>query len=336
MIEVRSVLRASIALCMLLLVPATAGAAVDVRRDAATGAITIQGTSEAAESVTVARDDLGGLRVSETTAVTSSDASCLPDALVPGAVTCVAPASDANLTVTLGDGADVLDARDALGTNVVVDGGPGTDTFRFAGSSSIRINDATATDVVDLSLAANAATRVRYELASARLVVRCTKCETPFVATLPVFPGTVLLGSAVDDVELTTWRRPGRTVWSLGEGDDRFFGSPIHRSVVAGGLGQDGFVSRAAVDTFIGGAGHDRFADFGGRGDVLNGGADIDVFASLDGQRDTILGGASPIDSCARPHDTVRCDSGIVRGVEATTYLPFTSVKYVLGYVGIK
>jgi Ca2+-binding RTX toxin-like protein len=319
---------------VLVLPPAAVHASIDATRDAA-GSVYVTATGDAAEQVTLFQDGTATIRITDAAGpVGSSDGSCTVDA-TSGAATCPA-ASGAYVFVALGAGDDTLDARDARQVALTVDGGSGADTLQVGAGRMTRINDTTATDVIDLSHADDDVV-VRWQASRTRVVATCTGCETSWTVVLPARPGTVRTGDASDDVDLRTWRAGGTTAWQLGAGADRWFGSPVHRAIVDGGADADSLVSYAPVDTLLGGAGTDKIADFGGRGDVLRGGADGDVMASLDGQRDVFDGGASR-DMCLTigGRTTRQCDTGSVTGFEMSRLMPRTTPGWVLPMLGIR
>ena len=317
-----------------LLLPTTATAALDASRDAATGAIRITATAGSAERVVLDRSDDGQLRIADAaSAATSADATCTIDAA--GAATCPAPAGT-TVTLTLGDGADTLDARLATAVALSVDSGAGADRLRLGAAGMAVATSPDALDTVDLTHA-DGEVRVRYEAALRALVARCGECSLPWAVTLPASPAAIALGAADDDVDLTTWPGRGRTSWALGAGRDRFFGARVRRSVVDGGDDGDELLSRAPADTLLGGRGTDKIVDFGGSGDVLRGGADIDAMASLDGGADTIDGGSGR-DMCpSLRRERSTCDtSGRVRSFEMSIYLPVPTEWSVRQVIGIR
>lgn len=298
----------------LLIAPSIAGAVEVTRSD--DGSVRIVGAA-AADRVTIARDEAGLLVVADATGSTMTVADALVD-------------------VRLGAGNDIVDSRLATGVQLRLDGGAGADRFIVGTDVSTRIVDTTGTDTVDLSRV-EGDVRVRWRQSLRRLTATCPECAGRGTVELPARPGAVVLGSGDDDVDLAGWRVRGRTTWNLGAGQDRFFGSPIRRSIVNGGADADELVSWAAVDVLRGGPGTDQIADFGGTGDVLLGGADWDVMASLDGRRDRLDGGAAK-DMCpSLTRRATSCDtSGQARSFELVTYLPTTVWKTVLGVVGIR
>jgi hypothetical protein len=320
-----------------LVLPVGAHAAIDVTRDAATGGLAISSAVDAADAVTLARTDAGALRISASggTAPTSSDATCSAAADDALALDCTA-ASGTKVAINLGGGADRLDATAAFGVRLRVNGGPGIDTLVLGSSGTTTVVDGTAQDTVDLSHA-DSSIRVRYERAAAHLVARCSGCAAPGGRLLPTAPRTGVLGADADDVKQAAWRTRGRATWILGNGDDRFWGAPSHRSIVSAGKGWDTLVSSTAVDTLRGDTGMDRIADFGGTGDVLLGGADTDSIGSLDSRRDIIDGGASPDQCLSTSRKVAGCDTrpGGVRNMEQASYLPVHGQRLVLTSLGI-
>lgn len=327
-------LLAGVCSLLALALPAPAAAALDVTRDAASGGLRVASDGDEADAVTIERTAAGALRIHAVGGATSStDAACTADEELHNAVSC-ALAPGAVVGVALGPGNDMLDARAATGVTMLVDGGPGQDTFRIGATGTAKVADATSGDVIDLSHA-QGALRVRFERARARLVARCGGCPARWAVQLPAHPGRVVLGAHADDVDLVAWRAFGRTSWQLGADGDRFFGSPVHRSIVDAGADGDSLVSRTAVDVLRGGAGVDRLADFGGTGDLLAGGGDTDALASLDGRRDVIDGQAGR-DLCLTARGQMSgCDTGPVRSVETAQYQPITTLSFVLSTLGV-
>lgn len=310
----------------------TASAAIDVTR-ASDGVVWVRG-SDADETVTIDRADDGALRVTDAAgAATSSDATCEIDATT-GAARCDAGTTFAR--AVLAGGTDSLDASYADLAALIVNGGDGADTVRPAGAKFARVWDATTTDTVDVS-AFDGGARARWHKGQRRIAITCPDCSSPHTVLLSGRPGTVVLTPQDDDVDIRTWRVPGRTTWSLGQGSDRFFGSQRRRSVANGGDGIDRLVSYDAADVLRGESGDDKIADFGGRGDVLLGGPGIDAMSSMDRSRDTLDGGTGK-DFCLTPQGgrgTSHCDSGPVRHMETSTYLPLTTQSWVFMVLGI-
>ncbi len=331
---VRTVVACAVA-ASTLVVPATATAALDVTRDAATGAIRATASGDVTERVTISRADDGSLRFADATApVTASDASCIADA-ANGTVSCTTTAGQA-VELALGGGADELDARGATGIALRVDAGPGADRLRVGSSGMTTSVGTDALDTYDLSHADAGATG-RYEAAAKAVVVRCGGCEGGWSVTLPAQPKAVLLGTGDDDIDLRAWSVRGHTAWTTGAGRDRAIGSRIRRSTFTTGADPDVLLSWAPADRLLGGPGTDKIGDFGGAGDVLDGGPDIDIMASLDRARDTMRGGAGR-DMCPSLFGAMRtCDSsGRVSGFEMNLYLPLPTQNGILrGVLGV-
>lgn len=324
----------AIALALPFVVPAGASAALDVTRDPATGALNVSASGEMTERVTIDRAGDGALRIADAAAaVTSSDGACTVDPAA-GTVACAASSGQA-VNVSLGGGADELDARAATGITLRVDAGAAADRLRLGASGSAVATGTDALDTFDLSHA-DSSVRVRFDKASARVIARCAGCASPWAVTLPQRPKAVLLGTGDDDIDLRSWLLPGLTSWTTGAGRDRVIGSKTRRSSFNTGADPDVLVSWAPADTLLAGAGPDKLADLGGSGDILDGGADTDVMASLDGGRDTMRGGAGR-DMCPSMRlQMSTCDSsGRVSGFEMNLYLPTTSQTSVLRVVGI-
>jgi hypothetical protein len=297
-----------------LVVPSTAQAVEVTVRDG--GVVRVTGT-ESADHISITRDDDGALHVID-------------------AASTIDIAEFSSVDVRLGAGNDVLDTHLVRGVPLRLDGGPGADRLIVGAEALTRIVDTTATDTVDLSLV-DGGVEVRWQRSRRRIAATCIDCASPSVVVFPARPGTVVLGDDDEDVDLAGWRVRGRTAWKLGDGRNRFFGSPVRRSVVDGGVDTDQLVSWAAVDVLRGGRGADRIADFGGTGDVLQGGAGIDVVASLDGRRDRVDGGTGR-DMCpSLTRSASGCDtSRTARSFDLVTYLPTTAWRTVLRVVGIR
>jgi Ca2+-binding RTX toxin-like protein len=316
------------------LLPASASAALDVTRNAATGGFSVAASGDVAERVTLDRAGDGSLRIADAAGpVTSSDAACTADPAT-GTVSC-ATTSGMAVTVALGGGADTLDARSATGIALSVDAGAGADRLRLGASGMATATGTDRLDTFDLTHA-DASVRVRYEKAARRVVARCGGCSGAWAVTLPVNPKAVLLGTGDDDIDLRAWTVRGLTSWTTGAGRDRAIGSRYRRSVFNTGADPDVLLSWAPADTLLAGAGADKLADLGGSGDILDGGADIDVMASLDRGRDTMRGGAGR-DMCPSLRMQMStCDtSGRVSGFEMNLYLPVPTQTSVLRVVGI-
>lgn len=331
----RRLLTAAVTFALLAL-PQGALASIDVTADGS-GGVVVRATSDAVDSVVLDRNSSDQLRVIDTSgaAVTSSDAVCAADLEQPGAMAC-ALASGAAVAVDLGSQNDTFDSTLATGIALTVTGGDGADTLRVGSSGTTTLTDTTTTDTVDLS-SATSGVRIRYVAAPTfRLVASCSGCVPAWNVRLPASPGRVLLGASDDRVDLRAWRTYGRATFSLGDGVDRFFGSPTRRTTVDAGAGNDQLVSRAAADVLNAGAGNDHIADFGGTGDIIRGGPGTEVIASLDSRRDVIDGQGGP-DMCASlSRLPSRCDTGTVRGVEYAMYFPTTSERMILQMVGIR
>ncbi|MCW2921498.1 MAG: hypothetical protein JWL76_1372 [Thermoleophilia bacterium] len=320
----------ALAVCL----PASASAALDVTRDAATGGFNVAGSSDSIERVTIDRAGDGSLRIADSAApVTSSDAACTADTS-SGAVTCAASAGT-KVVLSLNGGADELDARGATGIALSVDGGAGADRLRLGAAGMVTATGTDALDTFDLSHA-DSDVRVRYEAAARRVVARCGGCAGAWAVTLPTNPKAVLLGTGDDDIDLRAWNMRGLTSWTTGTGRDRAVGSKLRRSSFDTGADADILVSYAPADTLKGGAGTDQIADLGGSGDILDGGADIDVMASLDGGRDTMRGGAGRDMCTSLRRATSTCDSsGRVSSFEMSTYVPLPAPATILQVLGI-
>lgn len=330
----RSTGTAMLAALALLAVPQAAGAAVDVTSDGAGGVLVTGG--DAAESVVLDRASTGRLRVVDTsgTPVTSSDATCSADVEQPTAVTCAVDA----VSVALGAAGDTFDSTALTGSvTLTVSGGDGADTLRVGSPGTTTLTDVTLTDTIDLSSATSGIT-ARYQASPVfRVVATCGGCAPAWTVRLPAGPGRVVLGPMDDRVELNAWRSYGRTTWVMGDGLDRFFGSPTRRSTVNAGLGNDQLVSRAAADTFNAGEGSDKLADLGGAGDILRAGPGVDTMASLDSRRDTVDGQGGRDMCLSRNRSTSGCDTGgPVRGIENPTYFPVTTQKMIFQAIGIR
>lgn len=322
--------RVVLLVCLFVLAaPVHALGAVNVTRSAAGGDVTITGTADA-DSIAIARAESGnGLLVDGRagTAVTSSDGSCTPEPDAPATIRCEVPGIT-RVSVRLGAGADVLDAMLASRIHLTVRGGPGIDRLRVGAGGTVRVEDGSAQDVIDMSHA-DSPVRVRYDAKVRRVVAICSCPDGRARVELPISPGRVLLGSADDDVDLRAWRRAGVTTWELRDGRDQFLGSPRRRSIVRGGEDADKLVSFAARDTLRGGPGTDKLVDIGGRGDVLDGGPDMDALFSIDRQYDTLIGGAG-LDVCySQSRWMSGCGAGPKRSVEFTQYMPIITMRQI-------
>jgi Ca2+-binding RTX toxin-like protein len=332
----RTLLSAMIAAVALLAAPQAAFAALDVTSNGS-GGVRVASTGDVAESVVVDRNSVGQLRVVDTSGapVTSSDAACAADPEQPTAVACTL-AAGAAVAVDLGTQNDRLDTTLATGVALTVSGGAGTDTLRVGSSGTTTVTDPTTSDVIDLSAATSAVT-IGYAAAPVyRLVASCGGCAPAWNVRLPASVGRVLLGPGDDRVNLAAWRTYGLSTFLLGDGVDRFFGSPTHRASIDAGAGNDQLLSRAAADILNAGAGNDHIADFGGIGDVIRGGAGTDVMSSLDDRRD-VIDGQGGLDMCLSfSRETNRCDTGTVRGFEYAYYFPTRTERLILQAVGIR
>ena len=315
---------------MLLAAAPSAHAIVDVTR-ASDGVVWVRG-DDTDEQVTIDRADDGRLRIADTSgAPTASDATCAVDA---AASTVLCDSGTTFVRAVTAGGTDSVDATEASLAALIFNGGAGADTVKPTGARFARVWDPTTTDTVDVS-ALDGAVRARWNKRYNRVMLDCRSCSSTRRVLLSGRPGTVILTSGRDDVDLRPWRVLGTTTWRLGDDRDQFLGSNRRRSNVFGGDGADRLVSFAARDVLRGEGSHDKLGDFGGSGDRLLGGDGLDLFVSLDGSRDVLDGGGDR-DMCASPGRSVRlCDGGTIRGMEHSTYTPIRTRSYLFDMLGI-